>query len=104
MKAAFRSITKDYLIAPDEETITRLKKASSQGSTLNLICPDHMLRTDLFPGFSRLALLANQSMDRFKQVAQNWYELWTYYGLTRDVLGTTRELLGTQGHIRDLGT
>jgi hypothetical protein len=65
MKAACRSITKDYLIiAPDEETITRLKKASSQGSTLNLICPDHMLRTDLFPGFSRLTLLANQSLDR----------------------------------------
>jgi len=79
MKAAFRLITKDYLIAPDEETITRLKKASSQGSTLNLICPDHMLRTDLFPGFSRLTLLANQSLDRFKQVAQNWYGLWTCF-------------------------
>ena len=79
MKAAFRSITKDYILAPDEATIKQLKQASSQGSTLNLICPDHMLRTDLFPGFSRLALLANQSLDHFKQVAQNWYELWTCF-------------------------
>ena len=79
MQAAFRSITKDYLIAPDEATISQLQKASSQGSTLNLICPDHMNRTDLFPGFSRLTLLTGQSIDRFRDVAQNWYGLWTCF-------------------------
>ena len=79
MKAAFRSIAKDYLIAPDEETLTLLKKASCQGSTLNLLCPDHMIRTELFPGFLRLRLLPNQSMERFHEVVHNWYVLWTCF-------------------------
>ena len=79
MRAAFRSITNDYLLAPDDDTIKRLRQASSQGSTLNLICPAHMLNTEQFPGYSRLELSSGQSVERFQQVVLNWYGLWACF-------------------------